>query len=96
MFACCVILHVFCHPIFFYKITFSKISLRNTIRVSNSLDPAQAQHFVGLDLGLKCFILNINLVFAFALCVLSKCQIWCCLNCHVCLCKCKHELYMLL
>ena len=30
---------------------FSKNSLRNTIRVSNSLDPDQAQHFVAPDLG---------------------------------------------
>ena len=27
---------------------------RNTIRVSNSLDPDQAQHFVGPDLGPNC------------------------------------------
>ena len=26
----------------------------NTIRVSNSLDPDQARHFVGPDLGPKC------------------------------------------
>ena len=37
--------------IFFFKIhIFSKI-FRNTIRVSNSLDPSQARHFVGPDLG---------------------------------------------
>ena len=30
---------------------FSKNSLRNTIRVSNSLDPAQVEHFVTSDLG---------------------------------------------
>ena len=34
--------------------TFSKIYFRNTIRVSNSLDPDQAQHFVGPDLGPNC------------------------------------------
>ena len=28
-----------------------KKSFRNTIRMSNSLDPGQAQHFVGPDLG---------------------------------------------
>ena len=33
---------------------FSKNSLRNTIRVSNSLDPDQARHFVGPDLGQNC------------------------------------------
>ena len=36
------------------KLTFSKNSLRNTIRVSNSLNPDQAQHFVGLDLEPDC------------------------------------------
>ena len=29
-------------------------AFRNTIRVSNSLDPDQARHFVGPDLGPKC------------------------------------------
>ena len=38
----------------FFKRTFSKNSFRNTLRVSNSLDPDQARHFVGPDLGLKC------------------------------------------
>ena len=33
---------------------FSKKSFRNTIRVSNSLDPDQARHFVGPDLGPNC------------------------------------------
>ena len=34
---------LFCHLwIFFFKLTFSKKSFRNTIRVSNSLDPDQA------------------------------------------------------
>ena len=36
---------------FFSKLTFSKNSFRNTIRVSNSMDQYQAQHFVGLNLG---------------------------------------------
>ena len=35
------------------SITFSKSSLRNTIRVSNNLDLDQAGHFVGPDLGLQ-------------------------------------------
>ena len=39
---------------FFSKTTFSKISFRNTIRVSHSLDPDQAQHFVGPDLVPIC------------------------------------------
>ena len=38
----------------FSKSTFSKISFRNTIRVSNILDPAQARHYVMPDLGLNC------------------------------------------
>ena len=36
---------------FFFEIKFSKISFRNIIRVSNSLDPDQARCFVGSDLG---------------------------------------------
>ena len=39
---------------FFLKICFfkkKKKSFRNTIRVSNSLDPDHARHFVGHDLG---------------------------------------------
>ena len=39
---------------FFPKSSFSKISFRNTIRVTNSLDPDQARHFVGPDLGPNC------------------------------------------
>ena len=39
---------------FFSKSTFLKNSFRNTIRVSNSLDPDQARHFVGPDLGPNC------------------------------------------
>ena len=35
---------------FFWK----KKSVRNTIRVSNSLDPDQARRFVGPDLGPNC------------------------------------------
>ena len=33
---------------------FSKNSFKNTIRVSNNLDPDQARHYVGPDLGPKC------------------------------------------
>ena len=43
-----------CLLIFFSKSAFSKNSLRNTIRVSNSLDPDQAQHFVSTYLGPNC------------------------------------------
>ena len=43
IFACLVILHAFWSSVdFFFKLTFSKKSFRNTIRVSNSLDPDQA------------------------------------------------------
>ena len=38
----------------FSKLNFSKISFRNTIRVSDRLDPDQAQHSVGPDLGPNC------------------------------------------
>ena len=41
-------------PNFFSKLTFSKNSFRNTIRVSNSLDQDQDRHFVGPDLGPNC------------------------------------------
>ena len=41
--------------IFFIKINLSKKnSFRHTFRVSNSLDPDLAQHFVGPDLGPNC------------------------------------------
>ena len=36
---------------FFSKSNFSKTSFRDIIRVSNSLDPDQARHFVRPDLG---------------------------------------------
>ena len=39
---------------FFLKLTSSKQSLGNTIRMSNSLDPDQTRHFVGSDLGPNC------------------------------------------
>ena len=38
----------------FLKSSFSKNSYRNTIRRSNSLDPDQARHFAGPDLGPNC------------------------------------------
>ena len=40
---------------FFSISTFLKISFRNTIKVTNSLDPDQAQHFVGPDLDPNFF-----------------------------------------
>ena len=44
---------LFCYLllIFFQNQLFRKNSFRNTIKVSNSLDPDQARHFVGPDLG---------------------------------------------
>ena len=41
----------FCRLLTFFKINFFKNSLRNTIRILNSLDPDQAGHSVGPDLG---------------------------------------------
>ena len=38
----------------FSNINFLKNYFRNTIRVSNSLDPDQARRFVGPDLGPNC------------------------------------------
>ena len=38
----------------FSKSTFSKITFRNTTRVSNSLDPDQARQFVGPDVDPNC------------------------------------------
>ena len=40
--------------IFFSKSTLKKTSIKDTIRVSNSLDPDQARHIVGPDLGTDC------------------------------------------
>ena len=40
--------------VFFSKSTFSKNSFKNTIRVSNRLDPDQNQCSVGPDLGSNC------------------------------------------
>ena len=45
---------LFLSSAFFSELTFLKKNFRNTIRVSKSLDPDQAQHFVGPDLGLNC------------------------------------------
>ena len=41
--------------LFFSKLTVSKNYFRYTIRVSNSLDPDQARHFVWPGLGPNCF-----------------------------------------
>ena len=45
----------FCRLLFFFsKITFRKFAFRNTIRMSNNLDPDQARRIVGPDLGPNC------------------------------------------
>ena len=36
------------------KLNFSINSFKNTIKVSNSLDPDQSGHYVGPDLGPNC------------------------------------------
>ena len=38
---------VFCRLLIFFEINFSKNYFRNTIRVSNRLDPDQTRRFVG-------------------------------------------------
>ena len=53
--ACWVICHTFTVGCgFFSKFTFSKNSFRNTIIVSNNLDPDQDRRSVGPDLGPNC------------------------------------------
>ena len=47
--------YAFCRLLIFVKINSSKISFRNTVRVSNGLDPDQARRFVGPDLVLNCW-----------------------------------------
>ena len=42
------------HLLTFFKIIFSKNSFRNTIRMSNGLDPDQDQHSVSSDLDPNC------------------------------------------
>ena len=44
----------YCRLLTFFKINFFKKAFRNTIRVSNILDPDQARRFVGSYLGLNC------------------------------------------
>ena len=53
LFACWVILHAFLSADFFQN-TFLESSFRNAIRVSNSLEPDQAQQNVGPDLDPNC------------------------------------------
>ena len=45
----------YCRLLFFFsKTNFSKNSFRNSVRVSNKLDPYQARRYVGSDLGPNC------------------------------------------
>ena len=44
----------FCHLLTFFKSNFFKYSFRNTIRVSNGLDPDQDGQNVGPDLSPNC------------------------------------------
>ena len=51
--ACCCFFSLFdcfCFVVVVFKINFFVKHFRNTIRVSNSLDPDQARHFVGHDM----------------------------------------------
>ena len=45
---------LFCGLLIFSKSTFSKKNFKNTIRVSNSLDPDHARPFFGPDLAPNC------------------------------------------
>ena len=49
-----VLMRILSSADFFFKINFLKNPFRNTIRVSNSLDPDQTRHFVGSDLDPNC------------------------------------------
>ena len=49
-----------CRLLTFFKISFSKNSFRNTIRVSKGSDPNQDRHSFGPDLGPKLFSLVIS------------------------------------
>ena len=49
------ILHAILPSVFFLsKLAFSKTSYRNITRVSNNVDPDQAQQYIGPDLGPNC------------------------------------------
>ena len=45
---------IFCHLHMLFNITFIKIFLGNSIRMSNSLDSDQAGHSVESEQGLNC------------------------------------------
>ena len=56
IYACWVVFHVFVDVCrLFSKLILLKNSFRNTISVSNSLDPDQDQQNVGTDLSSNCF-----------------------------------------
>ena len=50
-FACWVLFYAINRLLFFFKLCFSNNSIRNTFKVSNTLDPDQAQQFVVSDLS---------------------------------------------
>ena len=52
--ACLIFVIIFVVCFFFSKLTFLKYSFRNTISVSNSLDPDRAKHVVRPDFGSNC------------------------------------------
>ena len=54
LFTHCILGNFSCRLLIFSKLNFCKNSFRNTIRMSNSLDPDQARRFVGPDLGPNC------------------------------------------
>ena len=45
---------VYCHLLLFSKLIFSKKYMKNTISMSNSVDPDQDRHSVGPDLDPNC------------------------------------------
>ena len=54
IFAYCVILHAFSCLLVIYQINNCENYLRKTVRMSNSLNLEQNQHFVWPDLGQHC------------------------------------------
>ena len=46
--------HIFVVCLYFSKLSFSRNYFRNIKRVTNSVDPDQARHFVGPDLDPNC------------------------------------------
>ena len=72
--ACWVILHIL-SPAFLFKITFFIKSFQK-IKVSDSLDPDEARHFVGpsLDLKLFSYVISRQQKLSGQICVLTACK----------------------